>query len=153
MNKILIRSRFSPRRRVSIDFSGTKSRTKQAFAKEADINNIMRQYIKTGLMPEGTAKPSYGDFSDGSDFRSVCDRILIAEAEFGRLDADIRKKFNNNPADLLDFLANPANEAEGIELGLIPGTNGVVTKDTEAEEAEAPAAPAAEAAGAPAAEA
>ena len=121
MSKLLIRSRYSPRERKGLSFKGTRSRTKQSFAKEADINNIMAQYVKTGLMPQGHVKPSYGDFSSGDDFRSVMDRILIAEAEFGRLPSDIRKRFLNDPAELLNFLSDPNNEEEAITLGLIPG--------------------------------
>ena len=47
-----IRSRFSHDSSVkdSLSFEGVQSRTKQSFAQEADVNNIMRRYIQTGVL-------------------------------------------------------------------------------------------------------
>ena len=123
------------RRRLSYSFKGVKSRTKQEFAKDADINNIMAKYIKTGLVPVSTRQPTYGDFSDGGDFRSILDRVMAAEEDFQSLPSDLRSQFNNNPAELLDFLSDPANQQEAIDLGIIPGET---TQDPVCEEPENP---------------
>ena len=39
---------------------------------------------------------------------------------FDNLPSDVRNRFNNNPAQLLDFVADPENKEEAIELGLLP---------------------------------
>jgi len=104
----------------AIDFSKSRSKTKQSFKAEADINNIMQKYTKTGVLPSGTRQPKYGDFSNGEDLRSVMDRVISAEMDFNQLPSDLRNRFGNKAANLLDFLADPANETEAQELGLLP---------------------------------
>lgn len=104
----------------ALDFSKTKSRTKQSFKDEANVNNIMAQYVRTGVMPAGNRQPKYGDFSTGEDLRSVMDRVVAAELDFAALPSDIRTKFENSAVNLLDFLADPKNEEEAIALGLLP---------------------------------
>ena len=104
-----------------ISFLDSQSMTKQSFAKDANINNIMAKYIKTGVPPAaGTRQPNYGDFTDGADYRENIDRILDAQTEFAKLDSDLRKQFNNDPSVMLDFMSNPANLEECQELGLLP---------------------------------
>lgn len=110
----------------ALDFSKTKSRTKQSFRDEANINNIMHKYVKTGIMPSGNRKPMYGDFSSGEEFQSIMDRVVAAELDFSALPSDIRDRFGNKATNLLDFLADPANEQEAQELGLLPKESAAV---------------------------
>ena len=106
---------------VSIDFEGTTSKTKQAFKEEADINNIMGKYVKTGVLPQASGA-TFGDFCDVEDFQNCMAQILRAEEDFGQLPSEIRDRFRNDPGYLIDFLANPDNQEEAAELGLLPGS-------------------------------
>lgn len=110
--------------RPVVDFKGTVSRTKQEFKGEADINNIMRRYAQTGVLVDPlTANggvPRFGDFSSGEDFRSVVDRINLAEQYFMQLSAADRARFDNDPAKMLDFVNDPANQEEAIKMKLLP---------------------------------
>jgi hypothetical protein len=50
------------------------------------------------------------------------------------LPADVRARFENDPANLLDFMVNPANNAECIKLGLIDRESGHVSSSNSAVE-------------------
>ena len=91
----------------------------QHFKDECDINNILRQFNITGLLPENSLSPRYGDFTGISDYHSALNAVIAAEDEFMALPADLRARFDNDPANLIDFLDQESNKDEAISLGLI----------------------------------
>jgi len=93
--------------------------TQQHFKDECDINNILRQFNITGLLPESALSPRYGDFTGISDYHSALNQVIAAEDEFMRLPADLRARFENDPAQLIEFLENSDNKDEAIKLGLV----------------------------------
>jgi len=95
------------------------SLAQQHFKDECDINNILRQFNITGLLPEAPLSPRYGDFTGISDYHTALNRVIAAQDEFEALPADIRARFENDPAQLIDFLDNPENRPEAEELGLV----------------------------------
>ncbi len=104
------------------DDSRCVSRTKQSFAKDADINNILAKFLKTGVLGSGLVSERIGAFADvssGDSYRNVLDKVAAAEASFMTLDSDVRFRFDNKVANVLDFLADPDNHDEAVELGLI----------------------------------
>ncbi len=107
---------------VKVDFTGTQSRTKSEFAEEANINNIVRRCMTGAIMPSGSRPPMFGDFTEVQDFTTAQTMIAEANQEFLQLPSDIREKFGNNVTDLLDYLEDPENQSEAIELGLLPQT-------------------------------
>ena len=129
--------------RPKVNFDGEKgrSKTKQSFAKDADINNIMAQYVKNGVLPSGQRKPMFGDFSSGEELQTIMDRVVSAELQFSSLPSDLRNRFKNSAVELLDYLADPANEAEAITLGLLPGEDTEPPAETPAETPAEPAPP------------
>jgi phage internal scaffolding protein len=66
-----------------------------------------------------TDQPTYGDFTSSRDLHDCILRVQEAQDEFMLLDAHIRARFDNDPGKLLDFVSNPDNRAEAIELGLM----------------------------------
>ncbi len=107
------------RERMPIFFPG-KGRVKQSFREESDVNVIMARWRKTGILPTGTAKqPMYGDFSNAVDYQTARQAVDEAETSFMALPAKIRTRFENDPYKLLEFMENPENAAEAIELGVI----------------------------------
>lgn len=99
----------------------TPSMTQQHHAKDADINEIVRRFgVTDGAIPPLAVNPDYfGDFTDVPDFRESLDRTRLAIERFNALPADIRRRFNNNPLDLWDFVQNAANDEESMKLGLL----------------------------------
>jgi phage internal scaffolding protein len=93
--------------------------TQQHFKDETDINNILRQFNITGLLPENPLSPRYGDFTGIVDYQSALNAVIAAETEFEALPAQIRAAFNNNPEELINFLDNPDNKDKAIALGLV----------------------------------
>ena len=91
----------------------------QHFKDECDINNILRQFNITGLLPESPLSPRYGDFSGISDYHTALNRVIAAEDEFMALPANIRARFDNDPAQLINFLDDESNKDEAIKLGLV----------------------------------
>lgn len=96
-----------------------RSQTKQHFAEECDINNIMERYEKTGVLPEATRQLLYGDFSDVGSFQEAQDIVLLGRAQFDALPARVRDRFGNDPAKFLAFCEDESNRDEMITLGLI----------------------------------
>jgi phage internal scaffolding protein len=106
---------------VPCDFdTGDVSVTKQSFKDECDINNILRQYQMTGVISHlNEAQPQYADLPDPIDYQDALHQVQAAEAAFYRLPKEVRERYGNDPAGLLQALANPA-EAEFLrEAGIL----------------------------------
>lgn len=96
------------------------SLTRQEFLKDADINNIMAKYA-SGVVPlsSGARTPFFGDFSNVPDYQTSLQVVIDAQERFAQLPSQLRNRFENDPAKLLEFLAVEENRAEAISLGLI----------------------------------
>jgi len=95
------------------------SLAQQHFKDECDINNILRQFNITGLLPEAPLSPRYGDFTGIGDYHTALNQVIAAEDEFMSLPATLRARFDNDPAQLIEFLDNQENKDEAIKLGLV----------------------------------
>ncbi|NLZ52937.1 MAG: hypothetical protein GX892_07295 [Thermoanaerobacteraceae bacterium] len=94
--------------------------TQQHFKEECDVNRIMLRYEETGNWGEQTnVRPQFGDFSAEFDFRDAQDAVISAREAFASLPSRVRRRFNNDPSELLEFLADEANREEAVMLGLI----------------------------------
>lgn len=91
----------------------------QQFKDETDINNILRQFNITGLLPEAPLSPCYGDFTGIVDYHSALNAVIAAEDQFMALPANIRARFENDPENLINFLNDESNKDEAIKLGLV----------------------------------
>lgn len=86
---------------------------------ECDINIILARYQATGELTHiQQSAAQYGDFSEVLDFQSALHQIADAEAAFMELPAKIRDRFNNDPAQFINYATNPDNLEEMRELGL-----------------------------------
>lgn len=101
-------------------FCNDASRTQQNFKDQVDINLIMKRWLKTGVMPVSDVSGLYyGDFTGDNDYMSLSNKLIRAEESFMNLPAQVRKRFDNNPAELLAFVSDKANLEEAISLGLV----------------------------------
>lgn len=110
------RTAYGPRFRVSMSFDGP-GRTKQSFKDEADINVLMGRYLESGIFPVAEAAPIYADVT-GYDFLSSQLRVAQVKGIFSQMPSSVRERFQNDPAQMLDFVADPANHAEAVKLGI-----------------------------------
>lgn len=119
---------YQPTKRVQLECND-KSRTKQAFANECNVNLIMKKYTKTGLVAHlAKHKGSYGDLINSLDYHESMNSLLEADQAFSSLPSGIRNEFQNDPASFLEFAQNPDNHDELIKMGLASST-GVYPKD------------------------
>jgi len=95
------------------------TRTQQHFKDETDINNILRMFNITGQLPKKAITPQYGDFSGVVDYHTALNAVIAAEDEFMTLPAQLRARFDNDPAALIQFLDNPENKEEALKLGIL----------------------------------
>lgn len=96
-----------------------KSLARQSEADSADINKIIARYEKTGILPVDEREALFIDVSEMSDYRSAVEQVRLVQEYFAQLPAGTRAAFGNEPARLLDFMSDPANEAKARELGLV----------------------------------
>jgi len=122
-NTVFLRTPYNYDRDAATNESGLAceepSLAQQHFKDECDINNILRQFNITGLLPESPLSPRYGDFTGISDYHTAMNRVIAAQEEFEALPAQIRARFDNDPANLIEFLENSDNRPEAEELGLV----------------------------------
>lgn len=100
----------------------TKSRTKQNFKDECNINILLKKYKKQGVsIPVGIdPNATFGDFSDIGDFQEHFVRMENAQKMFMTLPAETRYKFKNDVSNLLQFISDDANIEQSYELGILP---------------------------------
>jgi len=97
------------------------SLAQQHMKEETDINYIVERFGVTGQLPEAPVRvPTYGDFTGTNDYRTALDIVLAADDAFMQLPANVRERFHNDPAELVDFVSDLNNRSEAIELGLVP---------------------------------
>jgi phage internal scaffolding protein len=95
------------------------SLAQQHFKEECDINTILEKFNVTGMLPDNTLSPRYGDFTGIGDYHSALNRVHAVQDEFEALPAQIRARFGNDPAQLIEFLENSDNRPEAESLGLV----------------------------------
>lgn len=103
-------------------------KTQQQFKDKTDIRSIQRRLNpKKKLMQNQKREAFYGDFRTGKSFHEQQNKIVEARQKFYALPPNIRKKFKNDPGNLIDFLNNVDKMEEttirwAIREGLIKGT-------------------------------
>ncbi len=118
MDKVRIHHAYDPPPKVRISKWG-KSRTRQSEAAALDINNIMRKYEKTGILPVEGREAFYADVSTMPDYRSALAAVESADDAFMALPAAVRSRFDNEAALFLDFCSDPDNRDEMVTMGLL----------------------------------
>jgi phage internal scaffolding protein len=103
--------------RSSIDFTDDPGLTLQAHKDECEVLNILAKYDPS-MTQEIMAKAEFG-YADSISFQEAQNTLAQAKESFEALPSKIRNKFANDPGQLLDFLSEPANQAEAFKLGLI----------------------------------
>lgn len=94
--------------------------TDQSDKKLSDINNIMKQYAKTGLLPMQKQKVAqYIDNTLAMPLEQAHALIRDAKEMFLELPAEVRKKMNNDPTQLVDYLKDKDNHDFLVKHGVL----------------------------------
>lgn len=83
--------------------------TDQSGKNEADVNNIMKQYAKTGMLPQITIPGQYLDISNLPSLEEAYNIVNRANNLFLELPPTIRKLIDNDPSKLENFISDPNN--------------------------------------------
>lgn len=97
-----------------------ESLTQQEFKDDCDINLLMKKYRNYGVVPRELPPAIYADVSNVPSFHEAADFVAKTKEAFESLPALVRRRFRENPAELVDFVKNEANRDEAMLLGLIP---------------------------------
>lgn len=116
--KIIVRNAYSEQPKPKIKDYG-KSRTQQHFTEESLINNIMQKHT-SGILADANQNRTaqFGNY-DGETFREMQTKLALANEQFLELPIKIRKRFDHEVANLLDFAHDEENREEAIEMGWI----------------------------------
>lgn len=93
--------------------------TEQHHKDDVDIKKIIQRYDRTGVLTNITQMEArFGDV-DGADYREMMNVIVGVDQKFDALPSEIRNRFQNDPAQLLEFMEDPNNREEAIRMGFI----------------------------------
>lgn len=118
-----------------------QDRTVQSDAEDADINKLVSRFGLTVDDPARYDLVPFGQFDGPADYHGTLQAVLDAKAAFAELPAKLRSRFENDPAQLLAFLADPENRTEAAELGLLTpeATEAILRKPGKGDPSSAPA--------------
>lgn len=104
----------------TIDCSVEPSLTRQEFADQCDILNIMHTFTTTGVLTHvSPMQGQYGDFSEVPDYETCLKTVMVADDLFMTLPPELRAKFDNDVGQFLAYASDPQNKDEMIKIGLI----------------------------------
>lgn len=103
------------KRVMTLNEEGPK--TDQQFKNDCDINYIVKKFNPQIHMAKSPG--IYADTTEIPDLLTASNIVKDAETKFMQLPADARLKFNNNPIEMINFLKNPQNQEEAIQMGLM----------------------------------
>ncbi len=118
------RTAYGTRNQVAVSFldedgNPLPTPTQQHLKAECDINNILRQYDKTGLITHvNNATAQYGDFTEVNEYQESLNRVIAAQDAFAALPSHVRKRFANDPGEFFEFATDPSNFDAMVEMGL-----------------------------------
>lgn len=116
MKKIIIRNDGTKR---VLTVNEEPSKTDQSWAKDCDVNEIISRFKKTGQITHLARKTGvYADVTGITDLMTSLLTVEKANTAFMSLPAAARKRFNNDPQSMIEFLQDPANNEEAVKLGL-----------------------------------
>jgi phage internal scaffolding protein len=104
---------------------------------ECDLEKMVERYKRTGqIRVMGEAK--FGEWSQLSSYHDAHNAIIATQEAFAKVPSKIRQKFDNDPQKLIDFIEDPKNLKECVELGLVDKSVLKSEKSTPTKKAEEP---------------
>lgn len=109
--------------RTHLNFEGQESRTEQAHKGDCDIDQIMAR-ARNGQSPD-YMRENAGVFDEAATPIEYLDALLVtvrANTLFEEQPSHIRNRFQNDPSKFLEFVKNPANREEMVQLKMLKPT-------------------------------
>lgn len=96
-----------------------KCPVKQEYAKETDINHVMRNYPGNIGLPIVQPQGVFADVSKVEGMAEILRQGDSAREAFQALPPAVRARFSNDAYSFLEFLGDEKNYDEAVSLGLI----------------------------------
>lgn len=103
---------------LKIPYEPGEGAAEQCHKQECDINTIVNKYQKTGVIQHQSKHEARYDDMTGEDFHTAMNIVTAAQAMFDELPSHVRKRVDNDPGKFFDYVQNPANQQELIDIGL-----------------------------------
>lgn len=94
------------------------TRTDQTQKEQCDIKNIMKKYNNNLNAVKPLERGTYADLTQLPTYQQSLHILRDAQNSFDSLPSNIRKRFSNDPQEMISFLADPNNNEEAHKLGL-----------------------------------
>lgn len=114
--------------RVAVMFDECECMTEQHHKMECDINNIVDKFDRRGVIEHRNEHRGTYGFATSNDFQEAMYVVAEAQSMFNELPSHIRNKFENDPAKFLDFVQEPKNAGQMVELGLATSVDDIPSK-------------------------
>ena len=105
--------------KYGISFPSEEGMTQPEFLADSDINTIISRYQAVQAPLPISDISEYLDYSQVGDYQTAMQSISAIESYFDSLPATIRRRFNDDPGQLISFMDNPENRSEAETLGLV----------------------------------
>jgi len=112
-----------PYKRVQKTFH-EPSLTKQSFGPACDLNVIVRDFARTGALPQASRPPQYGVAEP--DFQEAQFALAAAQSSFEGLAPAVREKYGDL-YEVLRAMENPARAAELASDGILYTPEGEIS--------------------------
>lgn len=70
------------------------------------------------------------------DYQTALNQVILAQQMFDELPSQVRKEFNNNPTEFVEYCQNTDNYEHLIELGLAEPTQAFIDQQAAAQAAQ-----------------
>ena len=113
-------------------FCEGESLTKQSFKESCDINVIVPRLLSGADPAQFRARgtPIYADVSQFPDLKTYLGFNDYIQECFSKLDASVRDRFKNDPIQMYEFIIDPKNLDEAVNLGLLEKAKAVAEPST-----------------------
>lgn len=130
--------------RKAISFQNAPSMTKQSFRDGTRVDAVLKRYAtqgvdanNVGLFQQSVASQKFGIADTTYDYQTQLNKLNAVKEYFARLPSRLRDFFRHDPANMLEYMANPGNIEKCVEMGLFAKPEGSERK-AKAPEAAAP---------------
>lgn len=108
---------YSKKKRYTTIFKD-KSLTKQSQFGEADINSIIKRHLNPTMLADlNKLEQVYGEITS-QDLLTAHQKLDAAQEAFMEIPSEIRRQFNQDPGQFIDYATNPDNIEQMREWGL-----------------------------------
>lgn len=108
-------------KRNPVTLTTGKGLTEQSHKKQTDINYILKEYTKTGLIRHAHSNQGKYDDVSAMDYQAALNVVADVKSMFESLPAETRQEFNHDPKSFLEYVRDPQNMVDMAEKGILSG--------------------------------